>query len=115
MAKTYCHISLVERMLIEARLSLGMSPGAIALDLARARSTVLREIERNGWRGLHRADPLRVAGQYRAVRPIARRCGSRRGAAAGPAQTPVGHAAVVDGRLREGLSPQQIAGTLKLS
>jgi IS30 family transposase len=113
MAKSYCHLSLVERTLLEARLSLGMRPGAIALGLARARSTVTREIERNGWRGLHRADPLRVAGQYRAVpadRKAVRLAARPRVQRKLQPGTPLWDTVV--GHLREGLSPEQIAGTL---
>ena len=34
--------------------------------MSRSRATITREILRNGWRGLHRATPGRVRGQYRA-------------------------------------------------
>ena len=72
MAKSYHHLTLPERVLIETQLSLGLRPGLIAASLLRARSTVTWEIRRNGWRGLRRWNPLRVDGQYRAL-PAARR------------------------------------------
>ncbi len=113
MARTFQHLSLSDRTLIEAQLGLGMRPAAIAAGLLRARSTVTREIARNGWRGLHRADPLRVAGEYRAVPAdrkavrFARRPRVERKLKPG---TPLWE--TVLGHLRDGLSPEQIAGTL---
>jgi hypothetical protein len=44
MPRSYIHLELQERALIETQLRLGMSPAAIAVGLMRARSTVLREI-----------------------------------------------------------------------
>ena len=67
MAESYHHLTLPERVLIETQLSLGLRPAAIAASLLRSRSTVTREIRRNGWRGLRRSNPLRVEGQYRAL------------------------------------------------
>jgi IS30 family transposase len=113
MARTFHHLSFPERTLIEAQISLGVRPAAIAAVLSRARSTITREIERNGWRGLHRADPLRVAGQYRCL-PAERK--AVRFAARPRVQRKLKPGTelweTVIGHLREGLSPQQIAGTL---
>jgi hypothetical protein len=53
MAKTYNHLNHQERALIETQLRSGMKPAAIALGLKRARSTITREIRRNGWRVAH--------------------------------------------------------------
>lgn len=113
MARTFHHLTLADRILIETQLTLGMLPGAIAAGLSRARSTIIREIRRNGWRGLHRADPLRVAGQYRAVpadRKAVRFAARPRVARKLRPATPLWETVV--GHLRAGLSPQQIAGTL---
>jgi IS30 family transposase len=38
------------KLTIETQLTLGMRPAAIAAGLMRARSTVTREIGRNGWK-----------------------------------------------------------------
>lgn len=51
------HLSFEERGLLQTQLELGWSPVAIAAGLRRARSTVTREIARNGWKpepGHHR-------------------------------------------------------------
>jgi IS30 family transposase len=50
MGKIYQHLFLEERSLIQTQLSMGFSPAAIAAGLKRARSTVTREMYRNGWR-----------------------------------------------------------------
>src|SRR5258707_14432589 len=70
MCERYIHLELAERALIETQLRLGMRPAAIAVGLLRARSTVLREIRRNGW--LSEAEIFgrgksRIAGGYRCV------------------------------------------------
>jgi IS30 family transposase len=113
MPRSYSHLTLPDRTLIETQLSLGMRPAEIAAGLMRARSTITREIARNGWRGLRRSNPLRVDGQYRAI------------AADGKASLLASRARVVRrlrpgqplwdtvlDHLRQGLSPQQIARTL---
>ena len=68
MLKTYTHLDVQERTLIETQLTQGMSAAAIAAGLMRARSTVTREMFRNGWKlqGVHRGRPT-IAGNYRAV------------------------------------------------
>jgi len=48
--KTYCHLSLEERSLIQTQLELGLKPAAIARSLNRPASTVSRELRRNGWK-----------------------------------------------------------------
>jgi transposase, IS30 family len=113
MARSYRHLTLPERVLIETQLSLGLRPAAIAASLLRSRSTVTREIGRNGWRGLRRSNPLRVEGQYRALPAdgkatlLASRARVVRRLRPGEPlwDTVVDH-------LRQGLSPQQIARTL---
>ena len=48
MAKSYQHLDLQERALIETQLAFGMRPGAIAAGLMRARSTVICGKQRSG-------------------------------------------------------------------
>jgi IS30 family transposase len=50
MGSKYKQLCLEERALIQTQISMGWSPAAIAAGLQRARSTVLRELRRNGWR-----------------------------------------------------------------
>lgn len=114
MGKIYCHLGLQERALIETQLALGMRPAAIAAGLMRARSTVTREMRRNGWKPerVHRGRPT-IAGGYRSVQA------SRRAYAL--AVKPRVASKLVPGNplwitvvdyLRQGLSPAQIASTL---
>jgi transposase, IS30 family len=116
MAQGYRHLNTQERALIETQLREGMRPGAIARGLQRARSTITREIRRNGWLAESewpRRGGSRIAGGYRCV-PADRRA---RVQASKPRQLPklvVGNRLwleVVD-HLRRGLSPAQIASTL---
>ncbi len=116
MAKTYGHLKIDERAIIETELRLGVKPGAIALSLSRARSTILREIRRNGWRSAgelaveHRT---RLAGGYRCLR-AERRARVLAKKARVERKLVVGNpmwVAVTD-RLSEGLSPAQICSTL---
>ena len=116
MCGSYIHLELAERALIETQLRLGLRPAAIAAGLMRARSTVLREIRRNGW--LSEAEicgrgSSRVAGGYRCVpadrraQVLAHRPRVLRKLVAGNRLwvTVVEH-------LGRGLSPAQIARTL---
>ena len=110
----YCHLGIADRARIEGHLEAGRKPSAIAGLLGRSRSTITREIERNGWRGLHRATRGRVYGRYRAA-PAERQARRlerkpRVGRKLRP-DTPL-WPMVLD-RLQQGLSPQQIAGTLR--
>jgi IS30 family transposase len=116
MGQSYSHLNTQERALIETQLVEGMRPGAIAKGLRRSRSTVTREIRRNGWqsaRELSRRGSTRIAGGYRCV-PADRRA---RVLAAKPRvlrKLVVGNplwVRVVD-HLRQGLSPAQIASTV---
>jgi transposase, IS30 family len=116
MAQSYIHLNTQERALIELQLAEGMRPGAIARGLQRARSTVLREIRRNGWQSpaeLARRGSSRIAGGYRCVLADRR----ARVLAAKPRmlrKLRMGNPLwimVVD-HLRQGLSPAQIASTL---
>jgi len=69
MGKSYKQLSLAERTLLQTQLVLRWSPAAIAAGLQRARSTITREMARNGWlvepEIALRGRP-RVAGGYRA-------------------------------------------------
>jgi IS30 family transposase len=57
MAKTYCHLSDLERAQIQAHLELGGKVRAIARALQRAPSTISRELARCGWLGPGAATP----------------------------------------------------------
>lgn len=117
MSENYHHLSLEERAVIQAKLELGLKPSEIAKDIGRHRSTLSRELKRNGWKAS--SEPRSVgrppiAGGYR--------CGTAHKRASELASKPrverklvVGNALwerVTDG-LRRGLSPEQISGTLK--
>jgi IS30 family transposase len=111
MPRSFRHLNLSERVFIEVQLSLGMKPSGIAADLKRARSTISREIRRNGWRARLRKGS--VAGGYRCVaadrraRVLAVKARRRRKLVPGNRLwiTMLKH-------LRRGLSPVQIASTL---
>lgn len=116
MARSYQHLDIRERTLIETQLTLGISPAAIASELQRSRSTVTREMHRNGWKPP--SAPLwrgqaRIAGGYRSI-------AADRRAQRLAAQPRVSRKLVVDNplwdlmveHLRHGLSPAQIARTL---
>jgi IS30 family transposase len=113
MSRSYVHLELSERALIETQLRLGRSPGWIAAGLKRSRSTVMREIRRNGWLPGSELSRPRLAGGYRCVladrraRVLAHRARRERKLVAGNRLW-----ARVVGHLREGLSPAQIARTL---
>ena len=116
MAKTYVHLGTGERALIETQLKLGWRPGAIAVGLNRARSTITREIRRNGWCSpaeLAARGSRRSAGGYRCVL-AERRAGVLARKPRVEAKLVVGNplwVTVVE-HLRQGLSPCQISGTL---
>jgi len=57
MARTYKQLSLEERSLLQAQLTMGWRPAAIAAGLQRARSTITREILRNGWQPAAEVSP----------------------------------------------------------
>jgi len=116
MGKSYRHLSLVERALLQTQLGLRWSPAAIAAGLQRARSTITREMARNGWQPepevALRGRP-RIAGGYRAA--AAHERAVRLSVKARVARKLVVGSALflaVVARLRQGLSPEQIAFTL---
>ncbi|MDQ2925787.1 MAG: IS30 family transposase [Acidobacteriota bacterium] len=111
MAKGYLHLTGDERCLIQAQLSLRQSPAVIAAGLCRSRSTVTREIARNGW--AVGAGGKRVSGVYTAARAQFRarlRAAKLRVPRKLQLHTPLWE--LVLKHLRRGLSPEQIAGTL---
>ena len=116
MARSYRHLDIQERTIIETQLSLGARPGAIAFSLSRARSTILREIRRNGWRSPRELSSRRrgrAAKSYCCL--IAERRARRLSAKARVARKlMVGNLlwVAVTEHLRHGLSPAQICRTL---
>ena len=116
MAQSYSHLEVQERALIETQLRLGMKPASIAAGLLRARSTVTREMRRNGWLSdaeLAHRGRTRIAGGYRCMTADrrARQLAVKPRVLSKLTQgNPLWHA-VVD-FLYQGLSPAQIASTL---
>ena len=116
MGKPYKQLSFEERALLQTQLVLCWSPAAIAAGLQRARSTVTREMLRNGWRPepevALRGRP-RIAGGYRAV-AAQQRALTLSAKPRVVRKLVVGSALfhLVVGHLRRGLSPEQIACTL---
>lgn len=116
MANGYSHLGVQERALIETQLRLGMSPGAIAGGLLRPRSTVTREIRRNGWQSVQEqigGGRSRIAGGYRCL-TADRRARQLAVQPRVPCKLVPGNPLwrVVVDHLRQGLSPAQIASTL---
>ena len=105
------YFELSERVFIETQLSLGMRPAGIAAGLKRARSTISRGIRRNGWRAKLRKGA--IAGGYRCV-AADRRARVLAGKARRQRKLEPGNPLWMTmlERLRQGLSPVQIASTL---
>jgi IS30 family transposase len=112
----YNHITLSERTLIHTQLQQGFKPSVIAASLGRHRSSIGRELKRNGWYGatsIESSERPKVAGGYS--------CQLAHGRAMRLKAIPrvkrkliVGHALwklMRDG-LQQGLSPEQVSGTL---
>lgn len=116
MAKTYRQLSLEERVTLQLQLQMGWRPAAIAAGLQRARSTITREMARNGWKPSSESTPQSRRwgnGMYLA-RTADRRAGRlhrkpRVQRKLVPA-TPLWD--IVLSHLRRRLSPAQIASTL---
>jgi IS30 family transposase len=112
----YKQLSIEERSVIQAQLTLGFKASWIALGLGRSISTISREFYRNGWIKAKvpakRGRPA-IAGKYRAVlaqdraESLSTKPGVER-------RLQVGNSLwlVVMYFLRQGYSPEQIAGTL---
>ncbi|TCK02956.1 IS30 family transposase [Marinobacterium mangrovicola] len=95
-------LTLVEREEISRGLVAGCSLRQIAAKLGRAPSTISREVTRNGGAHLYRAVSADQEALRKALRPKTCKLASN-----------VGLCAVVEIKLRERWSPQQIAGWLK--
>ena len=116
MAKNYEHLSVMERALIQAKLETRCKVRAIARSLQRSASTISRELKRCGWQGQSTAAPrLRTRGingyWCEAAHKRACRLASKPRT---PCKLVVGNALwqLVHAGLRQGLSPQQVSGTL---
>jgi IS30 family transposase len=111
MPRRFRHLDLSERIFIETQLSLGVRPAGIAAELKRARSTVSREMRRNGWRAKLRKGS--IAGGYRCV-AANRRAHVLAGKARRRRKLEPGNRLWMTmlERLYQGLSPVQIASTL---
>jgi IS30 family transposase len=119
MGNRYQQLSLSERVYIQAQLELGFKAAAIAAALKRSAATLCRELRRNGWKRpaasaqKSRSAPAAPSGyhadqaQQRAVSKAAKPRVQRRLQPGTPLWE------VVVDNLRGGLSPEQIAGTLK--
>ena len=97
-------LCLAEREEISRGLAAGLSVRVIAARLGRAPSTVSREVLANGGRRRYRAARADAAAWARAVRPKPRKLASR-----------VVLRDMVEAKLAERWSPQQIAGWLKVT
>jgi transposase, IS30 family len=111
MPRSFRHLDVDERIFIETQLSLGTRAGGIATVLKRARSTILREMRRNGWRANLRKSSR--AGGYRCV-AADRRARVLAGKARRQRKLVPGNAlwVILLEHLHGGLSPKQIASTL---
>jgi IS30 family transposase len=116
MAESYRHLEIEERAMIQMHLSLGTGPAKIAFYLGRARSTITRELVRNGWqrpRLVSRSGKKLVAGGYdcgKADRRAQQLAAVPRVVSKLIAGTPLWTRMVE--HLRRGLSPAQIERTL---
>ncbi len=97
------HLTHTGRSRIHALMESGLSGGAIARQLGRSPSSVPRGIRRNGG----------ARGQ-RHARAQRRSEARRRAAASVPSRMTPEPVALVEGRLAEGWSPEQVAGRLRL-
>jgi IS30 family transposase len=116
MPKKYRHLTLEDRALIQTQLQLGLKPAAIAAGLSRPRSCISRELARNDWKApsaIRSVGRAPVAGGYSCSRANVR----ARTLSVVPRvarKLVAGNALwskVADG-LQQGLSPEQVAGTL---
>ena len=96
-------LSVAEREEISRGLAAGLSIRVIASGLERSPSTVSREVLANGGRRRYRAARADAAAWARAARPKARKLATR-----------VALRDIVEAKLAERWSPQQIAGWLKV-
>ena len=110
MTNHYQQLSSAERASIMMRLAQGVSESAIARELGRNRSTISRELERNGARldrDTGRRKPYDAIDAHERATQLAQAPGTRK-LAAGTVLLEM-----IRRDIREGWSPQQIAGRLK--
>ena len=110
MTNHYQQLSSAERASIMMRLAQGVSESAIARELGRNRSTISRELERNGARldrDTRRRKPYDAIDAHERATQLAQAPGTRK-LAAGTVLLEM-----IRRDIREGWSPQQIAGRLK--
>lgn len=124
MGTNYNHLSCEERTMIQLSLEQGCTLRAIAHSMQRAPGSISRELKRNGWSNPAAAPRKRgrppVAGGYRA--PLAQHSAVRQRAdrlartARRPSRLVHGGPlwAQAERLLRERLSPEQIAGILRV-
>jgi IS30 family transposase len=116
MKKIYKHISLSDRTLLQTQLQQGFSPARIAKSLGRHRSSITRELARNGWKpnpSVRSVGRPPLAGGYSSSQAHQR---SERLAKVAR----VNRKLIIDNPLwlrvydglQQGLSPEQIAGTM---
>ena len=118
MGKNYQHLSVEERALIQCKLEQGCKLRALARSLQRAPSTISRELKRCGWRGASREVPL-VRLRTRGIdgywcQTAQRRAEQLAAKARKPRRLVVGNGlwCHVYAGLAQGLSPEQVSGTL---
>ena len=110
MTKPYQHLTSAERAVIMTRLAEGVNDSAIARELGRSRSTISRELERNGARldrDSGRRTPYDAIDAHERATDLAKAPGTRKLEAGTVLME------MIRRDIREGLSPQQIAGKLK--
>ncbi len=124
MTKKYKHITLDDRTLIQTQLQQGFKPAAIAASLNRPRSCITRELARNGWQAATATRPVgrpAVAGGYSSSRAHTRARRPSTSLRTGLSVLPRVRRRLVVGNplwdkvsdgLQQGLSPEQVAGTL---
>ena len=116
MSEGYSHLKVEERAMIQMHLSLGTRPSKIAFYLGRSRSTITRELARNGWqrpRLIARTGPKLIAGGYSCGAADQRAKKLRRVARVERKLRPgTSLWAMMERHLRRGLSPAQIERTL---
>jgi transposase, IS30 family len=118
MGKKYEHLSVEERALIQCKLELGCKLRAIARSLQRAPSTISRELRRCGWRGASREVPVQrlrtrgIDGYW--CQAAQRRADQLAAKPRKPRRLVVGNVLWqhVYAGLAQGLSPEQVSGTL---
>jgi IS30 family transposase len=115
-------LSLAEREEIAVGLAQGLSQAAIAAGLGRHRSTISREIARNGKQRFHAGSPWRPGDPGRRSRPRVYRAVRAQQHADRRKPRPKPAKLVINGELREQVqsmltrrwSPEQIAATLRV-